>query len=322
MKKLAIAILWILAPFIVHAQEIFPNKPIKVIIPFPAGGPSDTIGRIYANQLRLALNGATVIIENKPGAGTSVGTAALASSKPDGYTLMVVSSMTVSSLPFLQKNLPYDVFKDLMVINQFAATPLALIINPKLPVKDARELITYAANNPEKIRYGSSGNGQAYHLAGELLSQRTGINILHIPYKGSAPTMTDLVGGNIDMAFDTPSAAIPFLPGNRLRILAVTGQTRLPQFPDVPTLTEQGVKDYNIELRWAIFARNGTPPAIAQRLHAVSTQIASDPAVIEALSKISIQPSSCSTLAICANNFKSDSDLVGKLIQSIGLKPE
>jgi tripartite-type tricarboxylate transporter receptor subunit TctC len=230
--------------------------------------------------------------------------------------------MTAASLPFLQKSLPYNVERDLVVVNQFAATPLAMIVNPQIPVKDAREFIAHAAANPRKLSFGSSGNGQAYHLAGELLRMRTGIDILHVPYKGSAPTMTDLIGGTIAMAFDTPSAAMPYLASNRLRILAVTGQRRLPQLPDVPTLMEQGVKDYNIELRWGVFARRGMPPEIAQRLHAISSKIAAEPAVAEALGKLSILPSSCPTLEACGANFKADTDLVGQLIRTVGLQPE
>ncbi len=322
MKKLLAALALACFGAAAAAQAAFPSKPIRVIVPFPAGGPSDVIGRLYANHLRQELNGATVVVENRAGAGTALGTDAVAKSEPDGHTLMVVSSMTVASLPFLQKSLPYNVDRDLMVINQFAATPLAMIVNPQIPARDAREFVAYAAANPGKLSYGSSGNGQAYHLAGELLRLRTGIDILHVPYKGSAPTITDLLGGTIAMAFDTPSAALPYLANNRLRILAVTGQSRLPQLPDVPTLTEQGVKDYNVELRWGVFARRGTPPELAQRLHAISGRIAADPAVAEALGKISIQPSSCPSLAACAGNFKADADLVGQLIRTIGLQPE
>lgn len=322
MKKILAALLFACAGAAALAQPAFPTKPIRVIVPFPAGGPSDAIGRLYANHLRMALNGATVLVENRAGANTALGTDLVAKSEPDGHTLMVVSTMTAASLPFLQKSLPYNVDRDLMVVNQFAATPLAMIVNPQIPAKDAREFIAYAAANPGKLSFGSSGNGQAYHLAGELLRMRTGINMLHVPYKGSAPTMTDLIGGTIAMAFDTPSAALPYLASNRLKILAVTGQSRLPQLPDVPTLTEQGVKDYNVELRWGVFARRGTPPEIAQRLNAISSKIAAEPAVAEALGKLSILPSSCASLAACAANFKADTELVGQLIKTVGLQPE
>lgn len=298
----------------------YPDKPVRVIIPFSPGGPSDVIGRLFADHLRSAL-GATVIVENRPGAGTSIGTAAVAKSEPDGHTMIIVSTMTLTSLPFLRKSLPYDVEKELRMVNYFTSTPMVMLVNPSFPAKNVAEFVAYAKQHPGKVNFGSSGNGQAYHLAAELLRLRTGIDINHVPYKGSAPTLTDLVGGSLHMAFDAASAPLGFVANQQLRALALTGKQRIKQLPGVPTMEEEGIKDYDLELNWGVFIQRQTPEAVARRLHDAITDITRKPDVAAALDKLALRPNSCPSLQACDQAMRAEMSLIGDLTRKIGLEP-
>lgn len=306
----------------VRANTSWPNgESLSVIVPFGPGGPSDAIGRIFADGLQRNLN-TSVIVLNRPGSNTALGMYEMVRDKPDGRTITIVSTMTATSLPFLQKSIPYNLDRDTIVVNQVAATPLALIVRGDFPAKNVSELIENAKKNPGKLTYGTSGKGQSYHLAAVLFEQRAGIKMQDVPYKGSAPTMIDLVAGRIDMAFDAPSAALPHLSSGKLRILAVTGPKRLAGLLDVPTFEEQGLKGMDVVLHWGAFVRRETLPAIAQKLHDVFGKISREEVVTQALGRLSMSPSSCESLAACAQNVKAESNLIGKLIESIGIQPQ
>lgn len=305
--------------FSVHAVA-FPTKPVRVIVPFPPGGPSDFVARVLANRLGAGLGG-TVIVESKPGASTAIGTDATAKAEPDGHTILIVGAMTLVSLPYLQKNLPYAL-DDLMLINQFAATPFVLAVNPSVQAKNIQELIALAKANPGKLNFGHSGVGQSYHLAGELFKMRTGTNLNNVPYKGSAPALTDLLNGNIQMIFDLPLTPLPFVSSGKLRVLGVTGTKRLAQLPDVATFGEQGVPDYEPQLWWGVFAPKGVPRDVAARLHAEVGKIAAMPEVKELLAKRGIETITCPSLEACAAELRKESGLVGSIIKNIGLQPE
>ena len=298
----------------------FPTKPVRVIIPFPPGGPSDFVARALTDRLGTAL-GVPVLLESKPGGNTSIGIDATTKSAPDGHTLLVTGASTVVGLPHLMKNLPYTL-DDLMIVNRFAATPFVLIVNPAVPANDVAELVAYAKANPGKLNYGSSGVGQSYHLAAELFRMRTGIEIHHVPYKGSAATMTDLLNGTIQMSFDVPSTPLPFVSSGKLRIIATTGQKRLSQLPEVPTFREQNVQDFNPEIWWGVFGPKGIPREIAARLHAEITKIGAMTEVKELLARRAIDTSSCASLEACAAELRRESEPVGSVIRRIGLKPE
>lgn len=314
-----IAVLFLCA-LVPVSGSAYPTKPIRVIIPFGPGGPSDFVARTFADRLRVALN-SPVLVDSRPGGNTAIGADIAAKAAPDGHTLLVVALMTAVSLPYLQKNLPYTL-NDLMLINRFATTPMVLAVHPSVPATNLKELIAYAKANPGKLNYGSSGVGQSYHLAAELFSMRTGVQMNHIPYKGSAQTFTDLLGGNIQMAFDAPLASLPHLSVGKLRVLGTTGRNRLPQLPDVPTFMEQGVPNYDLELRWGVLGPKGIPPDVAGRLHAETSRIAAMPEVKEALSKLAIEPAGCPSLQACAAQLKAESELVGTIIRTVGIKPE
>jgi len=323
MKRLfrALAVLVVLLPAAALAQpQGFPGKPVRVIVPFPPGGPSDFVARMLTDRLGAALGG-TVIVENKPGAGTAIGTDAVAKSAPDGHTMIIVAAMTVVSLPYLQKSIPYAL-DDLMMFNRFAATPFVLAVNASVPAKDVKELIAYAKANPNKLNYGTSGVGQSYHLAAELFRMRTGTELNHVPYKGSAPALTDLLNGSIQIIFDVPLTPLPHVASGKVRVLGTTGQTRLAQLPDTPTFREQGLADYNPELWWGVFGPKGVPREVAQRLHAEIAKVTALPEVKEQLGKRAIVTSSCATLEACAADLRAENELVGGIIRKIGLKPE
>ena len=315
--RAAVAALCMLAA--VHATA-FPTKPIRVVVPFGAGGPSDFVARTYADRLRVALN-VPVVVDSRPGGNTAIGTDITAKANPDGHTLLVVSMMTAVSLPYLQKTLPYKL-DDLMLLNRFATTPMVLSMHPSVPATTLKELIAYAKANPGKLNYGSSGVGQAYHLAAALFSMRTGVEMNHIPYKGSAQTFTDLLGGNIQLAFDAPLAPLPHLSSGKLRVLGTTGSKRLPQLPNVPTFMEQGIPQYDLELRWGVIGPKGIPRDVAAQLHAETARIAALPEVKEALFKLAIETATCSSVQSCAAEFRAESELVGGIIRNIGIKPE
>ncbi|MEI6304100.1 MAG: tripartite tricarboxylate transporter substrate binding protein, partial [Betaproteobacteria bacterium] len=223
--------------------QAWPSRPVKLVVPFSPGGFTDVVARILGQKLTESL-GQPVIIENKPGAGSTIGSDYVAKSKPDGYTLVMVSTTQVSS-PWLYKSMPYDVFKDFTPIMKLVEGPYVLVANPKLPVKSVAELLALAKAQPGKLDYASSGNGSAQHLVGAMFATMGGVNINHVPYKGSGQAMQDIVGGQVQLGFVGMPNALPYIPSGRLRALAVTTRKRSPDLPDVPTMDEAGIKGYD-----------------------------------------------------------------------------
>lgn len=303
----------------VFAQS-YPSKPIRLIIPFGPGGPSDVVARTFAERLRTGL-GTPVVVDSRPGGNTAIGTDITARANPDGHTLLVVSMMTAVSLPYLQRRLPYTL-DDLQLLNRFVRTPMVVGVHPSVPANDLKGLVAYARANPGKLSYGSSGIGQAYHLAAELFAMRTGAQMHHVPYKGSAQTLTDLLGGNIQLAWDAPLAILPHAKAGKLRMLGATGAKRIAQLPDTPTFMEQGIPNYDLELRWGVFGPKGIPAPIAEKLHAEAARIAALPDVREAVAKLAIEPATCPSLRTCAEQLRSESELVGSIIKAVGIQPE
>ena len=247
-------------------SQAWPNKPIKLIVPFPPGGGTDTFARPLAQKLAAQL-GQSVVIDNRGGAGGNIGATAAAKSAPDGYTFLLGAvhhtvAMTVYKTP------GFDVEKDLLPITGVAYVPDVLVINSKLPATNVRELITYAKANPARINYGSSGNGTTRHLAGEIFNRMTGTAITHIPYKGSGPAMTGLIGGEVQLIFEGLGSAATHIRANSIRALAVTSPKRSPAFPDIPTMAEAGVPGFESQSWYGMWAPAGTSPEIVRRMHA------------------------------------------------------
>ncbi len=244
----------------------YPASPVRVIVPHPAGGPADLIARVAATELGKGLN-QSFFVENRPGGGSLIGAAAVAQAKPDGETLLVNASVHVI-YPAMFKQMNFDVIRDFTPVTQLTTVPLVLMVNPQLPVKNVKELIAYAKANPGKLSFGSSGNGGAQHLAAELFKQMTGTYMVHIPYRGAAPALTDLMGGQVQVMFDSMTSSLQHIRSGKLRALAVTSLQRSSLLPDAPTVAESGVPGYTLANWYGIWAPKNTPPEIANRIAA------------------------------------------------------
>lgn len=252
-----------LAPGVAFAA--YPERPIKIIVPYPAGGGTDAIARSLAEALSKEL-GQTVLVDNKPGAGTVLGNDAVAKSPADGYTLLINTS-SFAIVPSLVSRLPYPGEAAFAPVAQIGRAPNMVLVSANSPFKSPRDLVTFIKANPGKLSYGSAGNGTTTHLAAELMKNVGKLEILHVPYKGATPMVTDLVGGQIDVGFATQPSAVGALSSGKLRLLAVTSGSRSPAWPDIPTLAESGVPGLEAEVWYGIFAPAGTPPAIVSRLN-------------------------------------------------------
>jgi len=268
--------------------QAWPSKPLTLIVPFPAGGTTDVLARSLADKLSPAL-GQTVIVESKPGAGATLGADFVAKSKPDGYTLLVGAvHHTIASSVY--KKLPYDFQKDLLPITTIALVPNVLVVNPATPAKNVAELVALLKAKPGAYSYGSNGNGTAQHLIGTQFQNATGTEMAHIPYKGSGPLATDLLGGQIAMSFDTITPVLPHIKAGKLRPLAVTTARRSSALPDVPTLDEAGLKGFNIGTWFGVLAPAGTPKELVARLNTEMVKIIRSPEFRKRMEEIGAEP--------------------------------
>jgi tripartite-type tricarboxylate transporter receptor subunit TctC len=256
------------------AAQSYPSRPIRMVVPLSPGGFADVPTRLITPKLSTAL-GEQVFVENKPGAGGSIGAEYVARSKPDGYTLLLVATPHVIT-PSLYKKLPYDSLADFAPIMQFAAGPYVLVVNPQLAAGSVSELVAAAKAQPGRIDFASSGNGSAQHLVGALFSSMAGIELNHVPYKGSGPAMQDLLSGQVKVSFAGTPNVMPHLRSGKLRALGVTTPRRSPDLPDVPTIAEAGVPGYEATLWLGFAAPAGTPPDVIRRLHAETAKILQD----------------------------------------------
>ncbi|WP_444814692.1 Bug family tripartite tricarboxylate transporter substrate binding protein [Variovorax flavidus] len=275
-RKGIAAVLWMAAS--AAAMAAFPEKPIKIVIGFPAGGPLDQHARLLTDKLQAVL-GQPVIVDYKPGAGGSVGAEAVAKSPPDGYTLMLANTGVAVINGALYNKLPYNTLKDFTPIARTAMQPLALLVTPKLPVTNIRQFIDYARARPGQINYGSAGNGGISHLVPEMFKNATGIFMVHIPYRGSAPAFTDLMGGQVQFMAESIPQAANYHKQGKVRALAVTSATRNPALPDVPTVIESGVKGFEVVGFYGFLAPAGTPKDVVARLSDAFKQVLTSPEV-------------------------------------------
>jgi len=252
------------------AWAAFPDKPLRIIVPFAPGGGTDLIARLVADGMSKDL-GQPVIVENKPGAGTIIGTDYVAKSLPDGNTL-VMATFAHAVNPALQPKLPFNPEQDFAAVSLIGTSPNVLVVRPDRPYRTVRELVAAAKAAPGKLTYGSFGNGTSAHLAGALFASLAGVNLTHIPYKGSSPAITDLLGGQIDMMFTTVASVAQHITAGKLRAVAVTSARRSPAWPDVPTIVEAGVPGYMAESWYGLYAPAGTPAATIARLNAAAKQ--------------------------------------------------
>lgn len=280
-----LALTWVTA----MAQAAYPSKPVTLIVSFPPGGSSDFFTRSVANELSKAW-GQPVVVENRPGAGGNIGAQLAARAAGDGYTLYMSSLNTHGINATLYKNPGYDAISDFVPISKVATVPNVIVVNPALPVKSVSELIKFAKDQPTKAFYASSGAGTGPHMCTELLKSVTKTAISHVPYKGSAPALTDVMAGTVPMACDNLPAAIAHIKGGKLRALAVTSATRAPELPDVPTMMEAGVAGYEMTSWWGLFAPRGTPPEIVAKINADTVRLLQSAHIKEAFAKQGATP--------------------------------
>lgn len=262
------------------AQAAYPDKPVRVVVGFSAGGTTDVIARIMAKELTQEL-GQSFVIENKPGGGSNIATDYVARATPDGYTVLFVA-VTSAINQTLYKNVNFDLTKDFTPVALGAKVPNVLVINPQVPVKSVQELVDYAKKNPGKLAFASSGSGTSIHMAGELFKQRAGIDVLHVPYKGSAPAITDLIGGQVQFMFDNMPSSWPHVQSGKLRALAVTTTDRSKSAPDLPTMQESGFEKFDVSSWFGMIAPAGTPPEVIEKLNAAMNKALDKPEVIKA----------------------------------------
>ena len=263
------------------AAEAYPSKPIRFVVPAAAGGPTEIVTRLLAERMTQSM-GVSVIVEAKPGAGGNIGADAVAKSAPDGYTILMGTIGTNAINQTLYKSMPFQPLKDFTAVTQVVSYPLVVVVNPKLPIYSVADLIAYARANPGKLNRASGGSGTSMHMSGELFNEMAGVQMQHIPYKGSLPALTDVIGGQADLAFDSLVIAQPLIKAGKLRAIAVTGPKRSPAAPDIPTVAET-VPGYAMTSWIGVFAPAGTPRPIVDRLQQEIARALADPRVREQL---------------------------------------
>jgi tripartite-type tricarboxylate transporter receptor subunit TctC len=292
LKSVLRGLLWSALAFVAAAApacaQTYPSRPIHLIIPYQPGGIVDFSGRVLAKALSSVL-GQTVVAENKPGAGGIVGVDEVAHGTPDGYNVVLIDPSIVINQT-LHKTMPYDVFKNLVTISIVCSSPHVLVVSPQLGVKTYAELVAYGKANPGKLNYGSAGVGTTPHLAGALWSQRTGISATHVPYKGVGPSFIDLMSGKIQMEFSSIAGALPFTTKGSVIPLATTGKTRSPVYPDLPTVEEEGLAGFDVEVWLGLYGTAGTPPEVLATLNSAVAKVLQDQDVKDAFAKFGIEP--------------------------------
>jgi len=304
---------------IANAQDKYPSKPVRIIVTYPPGGSNDLVARLVGDKLSKSL-GQPVIVENRPGASGNIGFDYVAKAPKDGYTLLLAHAGLASSAHMYAK-LPFDPAKDFAPIIRIADQPNVLIVNPKWPFKNVGELIAYAKANPGKLNVGNSGLGGPQDVAARIFMQMTGTDMLSVTYKGGAPALADLLGGQIDLMFETSPTAVPYAQSGKLRALAVTGDKRLPKLPDVPTVAQAGVSGYKMVAWVGLAAPAGTPPAIVAKLNEQVQSLMNSGELRQQIAEISLEPVGGSVTSF-ATFIKKDSADYAKFVKDTNFTPQ
>jgi tripartite-type tricarboxylate transporter receptor subunit TctC len=308
------AALW---PLVAGAQD-YPARPITIVVPYTPGGSTEILARIVAQRLEERL-GQSVLVENKPGAGTVIGATAVAKSTPDGYTLLMATPTPMAINVTVHKSLPYDPATDLVPLAMVAQAPFVLIVNPSLPVHSVKELIAFAKQKQGQLSYGSGGPGAPHHLYAELFKSMTGIQMIHVPYKGSLPALNDVIAGHIDLMFcDVPPAAGMIQTG-RVRALGVANKARLAAFPDLPPIAEAGVPGFDVAGWFMVTAPAQTPRPVIDKLHNAIRSILATPDVRDQIVKLSLLPLESPSVEEMQRFVKSEIVRWGKVVQQAGI---
>ena len=306
-----------------HAQTPFPDpgKPIRIVVPYTAGGSSDFIARTVAGKLGEVMKH-SVVVDNRPGGNTVIATESVARAAPDGHTLLLLGQLTFASVAALNRQLPFDAARDIAPITNAIESPLVVVVNPTVPAKTLSEFIDWAKSRPGQVAYGSAGIGNTLHLAGESFAAATGVKLNHIPYKGASQAVVDLVGGVIQVMFDLPQTPLPNIQAGKLRALAVTGTDRLAILPDVPTTAQAGLPNWTFATRVGFAAPGGTPPAVLDALHAAIVKVLAEPDVKAAFADkaMFVKPSASPTeYRRAVDNERVE---IGRLLKNAGIEPQ
>jgi tripartite-type tricarboxylate transporter receptor subunit TctC len=315
MRQLVCAVLAVLSLVTDHViAQAYPTRPISLMVPAPAGGPTDIVGRVIAQMLAEQI-GQQVVVENRGGAGNTIGTAVVAKAKPDGYALVVGSPSALSISPNLYKKMPYDAVKDFTAIGMIARTATVLVAHPSLPVKSVTDTVALAKARPDELNFASGGNGTLSHLTMELFRLTTGIKVLHVPYKGSGPATTDLLGGQMQLMFHILPLSVPHVRANKLRALAATSVERSALLPEVPTMEQSGLKNFEVTTWYGLFGPAGLPRDIVQKLNANLDAALKLPANAKRLNDQGLDPA-FSTPESLANTVASELAKWGKVVRA------
>jgi tripartite-type tricarboxylate transporter receptor subunit TctC len=322
MRALRLALAALLAGALVtHAlAQAYPVKPVRLIVPFPPSGGNDVFARLLAIKLSEAWK-QQVLVENRPGAGGNIGTEFAAHAAPDGYTLLLGHTGTLAINPALYPKLGYDPERDFVPISLLVSAPLVLVVHPGSGLRSVGDIVAQARAKPGELNYASSGNGTGSHLSGELLQALAGIRLTHVPYKGTSPAITDLIGGQVPMMFSVIPTALPQIRAGKLRAIAVTGAQRMPQMPEVPTVAESGLPEFESTLAYGILAPRGTPEAVLQEIHAQIGIVTSSREFHERIDfegAVVLQGTPTEFAAL----IRAQADKWGKVIRASGIKPE
>ena len=300
--------------------QTWPAKPVRIIVPYPPGGGNDNLARIFAQKLSEQL-GQPFVVENRPGAGTLIGSEAAAKAPADGYTLLLSSIVTHALAPALYPKVPYDPIKDFVPITTLAIAPTVLIVNKDFHADSVKGLIALAKGAPGKYTFASGGNGTTPHISGEIFESMTGTDFLHVPYKGGGPALADLIGGQVNMMFDTAASAMPHVRSGKLRALAIATPKRHPDFPDLPTFAEQGLPDYEVDSWYSLHAPAGTPREVVLKLHAEVVAALKSPDVAQRLKNLNAEPGGMPPDQFGAF-VKAELDRYSQVIRKAGIKLE
>lgn len=301
------------------ATETYPDKPITVVVPFPPGGPTDIVARIVSQSLSKQL-GQTIVIDNKPGASSVIGAGHVARAPADGYTLLFNYSGHVIN-PYLKTTLPFDPIKDFVPVAGLASTPQMLVVSPKNKATSVADLIAQAREKGKRLTFASSSIGAPSHLAGELFNQLTSLHILHVPYRGSAPALTDLIGGQVDMMFDSAPSSINFVRSRKLKALGVTSMRRSEVTPELPTMEESGLKGFDISTWYGVWAPANTPMAIVGKINQAVNRALDDPDVRSKLLQAGADPMAGTQQAFAAF-CKTEFDRYGTIVKAAHIQPQ
>ncbi len=297
--------------------QAWPSKQVTIVVPYPPGGGYDRLARLLGPRLAERLKH-PVVVDNKPGAGGTLGMTAVSRAPQDGHTLVVAGAGDIAISPFLYANLPYDVQRDFLPVTMLASFPLLLVVHPKIPANTVQELVAYVGSRPGGLSYASSSIGSTGHISSELFRTTTGLNLVHVPYKGTGPAVGDLVGGHVDMMITDAGALIPHVKAGKLRALAVTTERRVRALPDVPTMAESGL-NYEVTGWWGLFTNAGAPPAVVPALHRETVAILQGQDVRDQVETLGAEVSGMPTAQFVAK-IRTDVAKFGRAVKASGAK--